>query len=209
LKKQGFSTLNHEAGQTSPLYPDMPFYPYEPHVYLKKPYSTTSGRQQFYVDHDIYIKTGCPVPVGKPPVRPSKFPLAFFDAHTRYGIHTTWRTMKHHQRLQRGMPYVCLNPSTAGKRNIRDGDMVRVFNDIGDFKCMAKIMGKIPPDAIWTEHAWEDIQFEGGKGYNNVLAPVLTPLELVGMHGHLSFSSFWDGNRIMGESSVEIEKIGS
>ncbi len=209
IKNKGFATLNHEAGQTSPLYPDMPFYPYEPNVYLKKPYMTTSGRQQFYVDHDIYLKVGCPVPVGKAPIRPSKFPLAFFDAHTRYGIHTTWRTMKHHQRLQRGMPYVCINPVTAAKRNIEDGDMVRVFNDIGEFKCMAKVTGKIPPDAIWTEHAWEDIQFEGGKGYNNVLAPSLTPLELVGTHGHLSFSSFWDGNRIMGESSVEIEKAGS
>lgn len=206
VKNRGFTTLNHEAGQTSPLYPDMPFYPYEPHVYLKKPYATTSGRQHFYVDHHIYLKVGCPVPVGKIPIRPSKFPLAFFDAHTRHGIHTTWRTMKHHQRLQRGMPYVCINPVTAGKRNIKDGDMVRVFNDIGEFKCMAKITGRIPPDAIWTEHAWEDIQFEEGKGYNNVLAPVVTPLELVGMHGHLSFSSFWDGNRIMGESSVEIEK---
>ncbi len=204
---EGFVTLNYEAGQTSPLYPDMPFYPYEPHVYLKKPYMTQSGRQQFYVDHDVYLKLGCPVPIGKEPVRPSKFPLAFFDSHTRYGIHTTWRTMKYHQRLQRGMPYVCINPITAGKRNIKDGDMVRVFNDIGEFKCMAKITGKIPPDAVWTEHAWEDIQFEGGKGYNNVLAPALTPLELVGKHGHLSFSSFWDGNRIMGESSVEIEKI--
>ncbi len=209
MVKEGFTTLNHEAGQTSPLYPDMPFYPFEPHVYLKKPYMTTSGRQQFYVDHDIYLRVGCPVPIGKAPIRPSKFPLAFFDAHTRYGIHTTWRTMKYHQRLQRGMPYVCINPVTAAKRNIKDGEMVRVFNDIGEFRCMAKIMSKIPPGAVWTEHGWEDIQFEGGKGYNNVLAPVLTPLELVGMHGHLSFSAFWDGNRIMGESSVEIEKVGS
>jgi DMSO reductase family type II enzyme molybdopterin subunit len=209
MMDEGFATLSHEAGQTSPLYPDMPFYPFEPNVYLKKPYMTTSGRQQFYVDHDIYIRLGCHVPVGRPPIRPSKFPLAFFDAHTRYGIHTTWRTMKHHQRLQRGMPYVCINPITAGKRNIKDGDMVRVFNDIGEFKCMAKVTGRIPPDAVWTEHAWEDIQFEGGKGYNNVLAPAITPLELVGKYGHLSFSSFWDGNRIMGESSVEIEKVGS
>lgn len=209
MKKKGFTTLSHEAGQTSPLYPDMPFYPYETNVYLKRPYMTTSGRQQFYVDHDIYLKAGCPVPTGKLPIRPSKFPLAFFDAHTRYGIHTTWRTMKHHQRLQRGKPYVCINPVTARERNIKDGDTIRVFNDIGEFICMAKISGRIPPGAIWTEHAWEDFQFEGGKGYNNVLAPSLTPLELVGNHGHLSFSSFWDGNRIMGESSVEIEKVGS
>lgn len=206
--KQGFVTLNSEAGQTSPLYPDKPFYPNEPQVYLKRPYMTLSGRQQFYIDHDIYIRLGCHVPVGKKPVRPSKFPLAFFDAHTRYAIHTTWRTMKYHQRLQRGIPYVCINLVTAEKRNIKDGDMIRVFNDIGEFKCMAKITGKIPPHSIWTEHAWEDIQFEGGKGYNNVLAPVLTPLELVGRYGHLTFSVFWDGNRIMGESSVEIEKVG-
>lgn len=208
IMEQGFVTLNHEAGQTSPLYPDMPFYPHEPQVYLKKPYITISGRQQFYVDHDIYLRLGCPVPVGKEPIRPSRFPLSFFDAHTRYGIHTTWRLNKYHQRLQRGEPYVCINPLTGRKRNIKDGDMVRVFNNIGDFRCRAKLTSKIPPDAVWTEHAWEDIQFDGGKGYNNVLAPAITPLELVGKYGHLSFSPFWDGNRIMGESSVEIEKAG-
>jgi len=63
--KQGFVTLDSEAGQTSPLYPDKPFYPNEPQVYLKKPYMTLSGRQQFYIDHDIYIRLGCPVPLGR------------------------------------------------------------------------------------------------------------------------------------------------
>ncbi|MBI5683184.1 MAG: molybdopterin-dependent oxidoreductase [Deltaproteobacteria bacterium] len=204
--EDGFVVLNSEAGQTSPLYPDQPFYPNEPHVYLKKPYATTSGRQQFYVDYDLYLKMGCPVPTGKGPIRPSKYPLAFFDSHTRHGIHTNWRTQKFQQRLQRGVPYVCLNPATAQKKGIKDGDWVRVFNDVGDFKAMAKLSNSIPPDAVWTEHAWEDIQFEGGKGYNSPLAASISPLELVGKYGHMSASSFWDGNRIMGESSVDVRK---
>src|SRR3990170_1912100 len=57
-KKTGFIVPGRAAGQTSPLYPDRPFYPFEFQTSLKQPYFTTSGRQQFYVDQDFYLKLG-------------------------------------------------------------------------------------------------------------------------------------------------------
>ncbi len=206
LRKAGFVRLTDAAGQTSPLYPDKPFYPFEPQVYLKQPYPTLSGRQQFYADHDLYLKLGCATPTAREPVRPSKYPFAYYNPHTRYGIHSTWRTSKYHLRLQRGVPYVCLNPKAAQKKGIKDGDRVRVFNDVGEMYAMAKLHPGTPMNAVWTEHAWENFQFREGKGYNNVVAGILTPLELAGNHGHMSFNPFWDGNQIMGEASVDIER---
>jgi dimethylsulfide dehydrogenase subunit alpha/complex iron-sulfur molybdoenzyme family reductase subunit alpha len=207
LKEKGFVTLGSSAGQTSPLYPDKSFYPFEPQVYLKRPYFTLSGRQQFYVDHRIYLNLGCAIPTAREPVRPSKYPLAYYNPHTRYGIHTIWRTGKYHLRLQRGVPAVCINPETAMSRTIEDGDNIRVFNDVGEMYVMAKLHPGTPPNLVWTEHAWENFQFKESKGFNNVIAGIITPLELAGNYGHMSFNPFWDGNQIMSEASVEIEKV--
>ncbi len=206
VKEIGFIVPNDAAGQTSPLYPDKPFYPLEPQVYLKIPHMTLSGRLQFYVDPDLYLKLGCATPTAREPVRPSKYPYAYFNPHTRYGIHTTWRTGKHHLRLQRGVPYVCINPKTANSKGIGDGDRIRVFNDVGEFYAMAKLHPGTPLDAVWTEHAWENFQFKENKGYNNVIAGIITPLELAGNYGQMSFSPFWDGNQLMSEASVNVEK---
>lgn len=206
LKKAGFVKLTDAAGQTSPLYPDKPFYPFEPQVYLKQPYLTLSGRQQFYVDHELYMRLGCAAPTARGSVRPGKYSFAYYNPHTRYGIHTTWRTGKYHLRLQRGVPYICMNPKTALSRGIKDGDKVRVFNDIGEMYAMAKLHPGTPKNVIWTEHAWENFQFKDRKGFNNVVAGILSPLELAGNYGHMSFNPFWDGNQIMSESSVDVEK---
>lgn len=207
LKKKGFVKLGKAAGQSSPLYSDKPFYPLEPQVYLKRPYSTLSGRQQFYVDHPIYLKLGCATPTARQPVRPDKYPFVYYTPHTRYGIHTNWRSSKYLLRLQRGTPYICINPSVAKAKGIQDGDMVQVFNDVGEMFAMAKLHPGTPDNVIWTEHAWENFQFKDNKGYNNVVAGILSPLELAGNYGHLSFNPFWDGNQIAAESSVDIKKI--
>lgn len=206
LKQSGFVKLSDAAGQTSPLYPDKPFYPFEPQAYLKLPYPTLSGRQQFYVDHEVYLKLGCAAPSAREPVRPSKYPFAYYNPHTRYGIHTTWRTSKYHLRLQRGVPYVCINPKAAFGKGIKDGDRVRVFNDVGEMFAVAKLHPGTPFNTIWTEHAWENFQFKDNKGFNNVVAGILAPLELVGNYAHMSFNPFWDGNQLMGEASVDVEK---
>ena len=207
LKEKGFVQLSASAGQTSPLYPDKAFYPFEPQVYLKRPYFTLSGRQQFYVDHEIYLRLNCAVPTAREPVRPGKYPLAYYNPHTRYGIHTTWRTGKYHLRLQRGVPCAYINPETAIGRKIKDGDNVRVFNDVGEMYAMAKIHPGTPRNVVWTEHAWENFQFKDSKGFNNVVAGIITPLELAGNYGHMSFNPFWDGNQIMSEASVDVEKV--
>lgn len=205
--KHGFVTLNREAGFTSPLYANRPFHSFEHNVCLRQPYATLSGRQQFYVDHPLYKRLGATTPTAMAPVRPAGFPLAFFTPHTRHGIHSQWRANAELLRLQRGEPYVWLNPETARVRGIGEGDPVRVFNDVGDFQARAKLMPAIPPDALVMDHAWEPFQFRDRLGLNNPVAGLLSPLELVTGWGHLSFSPNWDGNMLAFESSVEVEKV--
>jgi anaerobic selenocysteine-containing dehydrogenase len=107
---------------------------------------------------------------------------------------------------QRGVPTAWLNPAEADKRSIVDGDRVRVFNDIGAFYAMAKIVPSTQPGTLITDHAWEPQQFEGRKGINAPVAGLLSPLELTGKWGHLQFGATWDGNQLAHESTVEVEK---
>lgn len=204
--RHGYVTLNREAGYNSPLYANRPFHSFENNVYLRQPYATLSGRQQFYVDHPLFKQLGCTTPTAMRPLRPGTYPLAFWTPHTRHGIHSQWRANAQLLRLQRGEPYVWLNPSTARSRGLAEGDAVRVFNDVGAFRARAKLMPAVPPDALVMDHAWEPFQFRDRLGLNNVVAGLLSPLELVQGWGHLKFSPNWDGNMIAFESAVEVEK---
>ena len=204
--KHGFVTLNREAGFNSPLYANRPFHSFENNVYLRQPYATQSGRQQFYVDHPLFMKLGCPTPTAMPAMRPNSFPFAFYTPHTRHGIHSQWRTNTQLLRLQRGEPHVWLNPRTAQDKGIVEGGPVRVFNDVGEFFARAKLMPAIPPDSVVMDHAWEPYQFKNQLGLNNAVAGLISPLELVDGWGHLKFNPNWDGNMIAFESAVDVEK---
>ncbi|MEO5343012.1 MAG: molybdopterin-dependent oxidoreductase [Gammaproteobacteria bacterium SHHR-1] len=205
--RHGFIVLNEQAGYSSPLYANRPYYSFERNVYLRKPYATLSGRQQFFIDHPVFKKQGWTTPTAIGPLRPPSFPLAFYTPHTRWGIHSQWRSNSQLLRLQRGEPYVWLNPKTAAARQIDEGDRVRVFNDVGDFIARAKLMPAVPPDALVMDHAWEPHQFERRMGLNSSVAGLLSLAELVDDWGHLKFSPNWDGNMLAHESSVEVARL--
>ena len=74
--KRGFVPLNREAGFNSPLYANRPFHSFEHNVYLRQPYKTLSGRQQFYVDHPVFRQLGCTTPTAMKPLRPADLPAS-------------------------------------------------------------------------------------------------------------------------------------
>lgn len=205
--ERGFITLNTNAGLTSPLYADKPYRSFEEQFYLKRPYPTLSGRQQFYIDQEVFLKLKCTVPSARESLHPTRFPLKYYSPHTRWGIHSTWRSNKYMLRLQRGTPHVNLNPQDAAARGIKDGDPVRVFNNVGEFQAMAKILPSLRPGTLMMDHAWEPHQFKKRLGMDEPVAGLLAPLELAGGWGHLKFGAEWDGNQIAYESSVDVAKV--
>jgi dimethylsulfide dehydrogenase subunit alpha/complex iron-sulfur molybdoenzyme family reductase subunit alpha len=204
--ERGFIVLNTNAGLTSPLYADRPYRSFEEQFYLKRPYPTLSGRQQFYIDQEVFLKLKCAVPTARESLHPSKFPLKFYSPHTRWGIHSTWRSNKYMLRQQRGAPHVNLSPQDAAARGIKDGDTVRVHNDIGEFTAIAKVLPSLRPGTLMMDHAWEPHQFKKRQGMDAPVAGLLSPLELAGGWGHLKFGAEWDGNQLAYESSVDVVK---
>ncbi len=208
--KKGFLTMwNSPSPPSAKVRPDRPVIGWKAQVEDKTPYPTLSGRITFYCDHPWYKKLGATVPTARLNAgkHASKYPYTFYTPHTRWGIHTTWRSNKFMMRQQRGEPNVYLNPELAKEKGIADGEQVRVFNNIGEFYAQAKIAPTVRDDQVMMEHAWEAHQFRERKGYNQAVATLIQPLELVGDWGHLKFSLFrWNPNQLANEGAVDIER---
>ncbi|QEA41006.1 molybdopterin-dependent oxidoreductase [Pistricoccus aurantiacus] len=206
--EKGFIVLNEKAGTNQPLVKDEPYNPFTAQTDTKKPYDTLTGRITFYCDHPWFMKMGAAVPTGRGTAGPaaSNYPLAFYSPHTRWGIHSNWRSNKFMLRLQRGEPNIYINPQLAKERGIKDGDTVRLFNANGDFFAQAKFYPSIPADTIMMEHGWEPHQYIHKKPMNNSMATFLQPLEMAGGWGHLGFKyAMWNANQLAHEGSYDIE----
>jgi len=207
VERGGFLTLNEKAGKSSPLYPDRPYSTFENNLYLSQRFETVSGRLTFYVDHPLWIAAGAAAPAAKEPIRTRRFPLLLLTPHARWSIHSTYKTSPILQRLQRGAPYVMLNPALAAKKGIADGDEVRMWNSLGEVKLQAKVAAGVPPDALVMEHGWEPYLFKGKRGHNALIGDMLNLLEVSDGWGHLKFGAAWDGNQHAYDATVDIARV--
>lgn len=59
---------------------------------------------------------------------------------------------------------VWINPLDAGKRGIKNGDLVRVFNPRGELHIPAKVTPRIMPGvAAMGQGAWHDASMDGDR----------------------------------------------
>jgi len=155
------------------------------HVQGKVPWPTETRRIQFYLDHPLYAEHDELLPrYKKPPAIGGNYPLMLTGGHTRWSIHSIWRDDRLMLRLHRPEPYILLSISDAKERGIKEGDRVRIRNDVGQFQVVAKIAPSVRPGQTIMYHAWENYQFKGGN-YRQVTPSPLNPVETAGGHPHL------------------------
>lgn len=206
-ERGGFLQLNEKAGKSSPLYKDRPYNTFENQRFLHEHFETLSGRLTFYVDHPLWIAAGAHIPTAKQPIRPSRHPFVLMTPHARWSIHSTYKTSPILLRLQRGKPYIMVNPKVAAERGIQDGDTIRLFNELGEVRMMAKLSPACPPDALVMEHGWEPFMYDKKKGHNLLVGDMLNLLEVTDGWGHLKFGVNWDGNQHAYETTLDIAKV--
>jgi anaerobic selenocysteine-containing dehydrogenase len=196
------------AGFFSEYSRDEPVVPLRDFVEKKQPYPTLTGRQQFYVDHPWFLELGEELPTHKnPPAAGGDHPFTLTSGHARWSIHAVWRDHALMLQLQRGEPVVYLNGRDAGERGINDHDLVRIWNDVGEFIARAKLTGAIRPRQVHMFHAWEPGQFRSAWSHQSLVPSPIKPTQLVGDYGHLHWAfGYYDPNQVDRDTRVDVAK---
>jgi complex iron-sulfur molybdoenzyme family reductase subunit alpha len=195
---------------TSDIEPGIAYTPFKHQVENKKPWRTLVGRQQFYVDHDWFLKLGEALPGHHDPIPEddAKYPLYWNTPHGRWSIHSTWRDNRYMLRLQRGVPIVYIHPDDAARRGIADGDWVRIHNQIGQTVCLCQVLPGEKPGRLTMYHGWEKFLGFGEGGWQSLTYIKIKPTQLVGKYGHIDFKlNYWGPTGNNRDIKVEIEKF--
>ncbi len=194
---------------TSDIEEGVAYTPFKHHVKDKKPWKTLVGRQQFYIDHEWFLRLGEALPSHQPPIPEDdrKYPLYWNTPHGRWSIHSTWRDNRYMLRLQRGVPIVYIHPDDAKARGIADGDWVRIHNQIGATVCLCQVLPGEKPGRLTMYHGWEHYLGFGEGGWQSLTYIKIKPTQLVGKYGHVEFKlNYWGPTGNNRDIKVEIEK---
>ncbi len=178
-------------------------------VYKKTPYATLTARQQYYFDHEWFLETGETLPTYRPPMRVEGYPLQLMMGHARHGVHSMWRDDSFLLGLQRGEPDIYLSVPDAAARGVEDGDLVRVFNTLGEFIVQAHISSAMQPGMMFMYHGWDPVMFRGQQNFGAVVSTggLMKRTNLVGDYGHLKYRPlFFTPNQTYKDFTCDFEK---
>jgi len=208
LAKKGF--VRGDDSEGAQFGPKSPFsYHILASVRDKKPYATMTGRQQFYFDHDWFLKEGEELPVHVDPLAIKGYPLRLTMGHARHGIHSMWRDDSLLVSLQRGEPDIYVNPEDARKRGVKDGDLIRTYNSMGSFIAMAHVSSSMQPGIMFMFHGWDPMMFRGRQNFSGAIPTVglLKPTSLIGGYGHIGYRTpDYVPNQTYHDHTVDFEK---
>jgi DMSO reductase family type II enzyme molybdopterin subunit len=159
--------------------PGDPWVPLTRHTDKKEPWTTLTGRIQFYIDHDWFIELGEAFPRHKDSIKAGgDYPIQLIGGHARHSIHSTWSDNALMLQLQRGEPLMWMNSADAEDRGIKDGDEVEVTNDVGDFEIQVVRSAAVRPGLAIIYHHWTNLQHKNWKQYQRVMPAPFNPVNM-------------------------------
>lgn len=175
--------------QASPWYTDRTHAPFRNHLELGDPFPTFCRRAQFYIDHDWFLEAGEQLPIHKPnPSMGGDYPLGISSGHNRWSVHSVNHLNRTVLGTHRGTPTVLVNPGDAQARHVADNDLIRVFNDVSEFRCHARIAAGVRPGQIISYNGWEPMQYPNWSGANEIEPGMVKWSGFSGGYGHLNYA---------------------
>ena len=178
------------------------------------PWRTLTGRQHFYLDHEMYLAYGENLPTYKPSPKPEAYGdlketlkngdakvLNCLTPHGKWHIHSTYMENLRMLTLSRGCEPCWLSEVDAAELGIQDNDWVEVYNDHGVYCTRASVSSRIPKGVCIVYHVPERTvgipksQVRGNKragGHNSFTRVHLKPNFLSGGYGQFSYHfNYW------------------
>ncbi len=194
------------------------------------PWRTLTGRQHFYLDHEMYLDYGENLPTYKPSPKPEvygdlKQTLKDGDAkvlncltpHGKWHIHSTYMENLRMLTLSRGCEPCWMSETDAAELGIKDNDWVEVYNDHGVYCTRAVVSSRIPKGVCIVYHVPERTtgipksQVRGNKragGHNSFTRIHLKPNFLSGGYGQFSYHfNYWGPIAPQRDTHVTITKM--
>ena len=194
------------------------------------PWRTLTGRQHFYLDHEMYIKFGEHLPTYKPSPKPGilgdlknseptgkSMVLNVLTPHGKWGIHSTYTDNIRMHTLSRGIGPCWMSEEDAEELGILDNDWVEVFNDYGVYSTRAIVSARIPKGICLIYHATERTyttpksEVRGGKrsgGHNSLTRVRLKPNLMAGGYGQFTYHfNYWGPVGVNRDTFVIVQKL--
>ena len=155
--------------------------PFSTNIEQLIPFRTVTGRQAFYVDHEMMREWGETMSVYKPILefRPLKNPvggakeitLKFLTPHNKWSTHSMYFDSQQMLTLFRGGQTVWLNEKDAAEIDVKDNDWLEVYNRNGVVAARAVVSPRLP---------------RGGT-HNTLTRIHMKPTRMIGGYGQLSY----------------------
>ncbi len=194
------------------------------------PWRTLTGRQHFYLDHELYIAYGEHLPTYKPSPKPEAYGdlkttlenkeakiLNCLTPHGKWHIHSTYMENLRMLTLSRGCEPCWISEQDAHDMEIQDNDWVEVYNDHGVYCTRAVVSSRIPRGVCIVYHVPERTvgipksQVRGNKragGHNSFTRIHLKPNFLAGGYGQFSYHfNYWGPIAPNRDTHVIIKKM--
>lgn len=183
--------------------------PFTTNIERYVPFRTLTGRQSYYIDHEVFLQFGENLPVYKPTLPPMVFGtkdkqikggvdtlvLRYLTPHGKWNIHSTYQDNLHMLTLFRGGPTVWISKEDAMANDINDNDWLEVYNRNGVVTARAVVSHRMPRGTMFMYHAQDkhietpgsEITDTRGGSHNAPTRIHLKPTQLVGGYAQISY----------------------
>ncbi|WP_323704070.1 nitrate reductase subunit alpha [Mammaliicoccus sp. Dog046] len=188
---------------------DRRYSPFTTNIERLVPFRTLTGRQSYYIDHEVFLQFGENLPVYKPTLPPMVFGtkdkqikggvdtlvLRYLTPHGKWNIHSTYQDNLHMLTLFRGGPTVWISKEDAEEHDINDNDWLEVYNRNGLVTARAVVSHRMPRGTMFMYHAQDkhietpgsEITDTRGGSHNAPTRIHLKPTQLVGGYAQMSY----------------------
>ena len=171
------------------------------------PFRTVTGRQSYYLDHEMVRDFGEGLALFKPtlnyaPVKGNyeaegqkSIKLKYLTPHNKWSTHSMYFDAQQMLTLFRGGQTVWLNEDDAAEIGVADNDWVEAYNKNGVVAARAVVSPRIPRGIMYMHHAQDrhinvpgaPISKERGGTHNAPTHIHLKPTHMIGGYGQLSY----------------------
>jgi nitrate reductase alpha subunit len=181
--------------------------PFTTNVERLIPWRTLTGRQSFYIDHELMREFGESLATFKPVVNNAPFggdrpgvegkeiTLNYLTPHNKWSVHSMYFDSQPMLTLFRGGPTVWLNHEDAADVDVKDNDWIECFNRHGVVVARAVVSHRLPRGIAYMYHAQDrHINVPGtkltqnrGGTHNSPTRIHVKPTHMIGGYAQLSY----------------------